>query len=187
MRSGQAGPQPQPEGERIPSVCRTDGLPPALAAARSGQAGAACGESRTGSGGTSGLHAARGDSVWMNATRGRFAQRASPRGRLGLSGRGRGKAPRAAKTPSTPLPQRGPSLRPGVCSGERQQPSLPARRPGVAEARGEPGHNPGAQSSDCPAALLRRDHADGVHPVGFGSLCVVNVDSSVKSALRLSL
>lgn len=31
MRSGQAGPQPQPEGERIPSVCRTDRLPPALA------------------------------------------------------------------------------------------------------------------------------------------------------------
>lgn len=31
MRSGQAGPQAQPEGEHIPSVCRTDGLPPALA------------------------------------------------------------------------------------------------------------------------------------------------------------
>lgn len=26
-----------------------------------------------------------------------------------------------------------------------------------------------------------------VHPVGFGSLCVVNVESSVKSALRLPL
>lgn len=26
-----------------------------------------------------------------------------------------------------------------------------------------------------------------VHPVSFGSLCVVNVESSVKSALRLSL
>lgn len=126
MRSGQAGPQPQPEGERIPSVCRTDGLPPALAAARSGQAGAACGESRTGSGGTSGLHAARGDSVWTNATRGRFAQRASPRGRLGLSGRGRGKAPRAAKTPSTPLPQRGAKPAPRRLLG-REAAALPPR------------------------------------------------------------
>lgn len=96
------------------------------AAARSGQAGAACGESRTGSGGTSGLHAARGDSVWTNATRGRFAQRASPRGRLGLSGRGRGKAPRAAKTPSTPLPQRGAKPAPRHLLG-REAAALPPR------------------------------------------------------------
>lgn len=78
--------------------------------------GAGCGGSCTGSGGAGGLDPARGNSIW---TRGQFAQRASPRGRPGLSGRGQGKAPRAVKTPPTPVPQRGAKPVPRTFARER--------------------------------------------------------------------
>lgn len=144
-----AGSSAGPAGRGAHPLSLRDGR----AAARSGQAGAGCGESCTGRGGASRLHAARGGSVWTSATRGQFALRASARGCLELSGRGQG--PTSSEDSPYPTATEGSQARAqNVRSGEKQQPSLPARWPGVAKACGESGHGPGAQNGDCPAALL---------------------------------